>query len=150
MSQQERLDHLRRVLAHDDLHVAHRLVAVLVLLFGQPISKIVRLRRDDVTVTADAVTLRLSDDPLTLPAPVAELMTAFLADPRYRRNTAANRDSPWLFPGTSPGRLLHTSTAPGTCCTTPASPPSPPAPAPGSNSSAKHHQRSSPTRSAST
>ena len=107
MSQQERLDHLRRVLAHDDLHVAHRLVAVLVLLFGQPISKIVRLRRDDVTVTADAVTLRLSDDPITLPAPVAELMTAFLADPRYRRNTAANPDSPWLFPGTSPGRPLH-------------------------------------------
>jgi len=149
MSQQERLDHLRRVLAHDDLHVAHRLVAVLVLLFGQPISKIVRLRRDDVTVTADAVTLRLSDDPITLPAPVAELMTAFLADPRYRRNTAANRDSRGC--SRAPARAArYTSTAPGTCCTTPASPPSPPAPAPGSNSSAKHHQRSSPTRSAST
>lgn len=105
---QERLDHLRRVLQDDaGLPIVHRVVAVLVLLFGQPLNKIVRLRREAVTVDGDQVAMTLGDEALILPPPVAELMTTFLSDPRFRCNTAANRDSPWLFPGTQPGQPLH-------------------------------------------
>jgi hypothetical protein len=113
MGTRERLEHLRRVLLHDDLPVAHRVVAVLVLLHGQPLTKIVRLRRDAVTVDGDRVELGLGHDALLLPPPAATLMKAFLEDPRFRHNTAANPDSPWLFPGTNPGQPLHIFTAQG-------------------------------------
>jgi hypothetical protein len=113
MGAHERLGHLRRVLQEDQLHVVQRVIAVLVLMFGQPLSKIVRLRRAAVTLDGDQVKLTLGDEALLLPAPVAELMTTFLNDPRFRRNTAANHDSPWLFPGTQPGRPLHVYSAHG-------------------------------------
>jgi hypothetical protein len=90
---------------------AHRLIAVLVLLFGQPPTKIVQLSLDDVTITDGRVMLRLGGDALELPGPVAELVTTFLADPRYRRNTAANPHSKWLFPGLLPGQPLRPSSA---------------------------------------
>jgi hypothetical protein len=113
MGPQERLGHLRRVLQEDQLHIVQRVIAVLVLLFGQPLSKIVRLRRNAVTIDGDQVKLTLGDEALLLPPPVAELMTTFIDDPRFRRNTAANHDSPWLFPGTQPGRPLHVYSAHG-------------------------------------
>lgn len=107
----QRLEHLRRVLLDRAMQPAHRLVAVLVLLFGQSLSKIVRLTLDDVIVNDDRVLLRLGGDGVELPEPVAALVTAFLADPRYRRNTAANRDARWLFPGIKPGQPLHLQSA---------------------------------------
>ena len=84
---------------------AHRLIAVLALLFGQPLTKIVQLTLDDMAITEGRVMLRLGGDALELPEPVAALVTTFLADPRYRRNTAANPHTRWLFPGLAPGRL---------------------------------------------
>jgi hypothetical protein len=45
--------------------------------------------------------------PVELPEPVAALMTALLAEPRYRHNNAANTNSPWLFPGRNPCRPMH-------------------------------------------
>ena len=107
----DRLTHLRRAMLDDAMQPAHRLIAVLVLLFGQPITKIVQLTTDDVAITEDRVMLRLGGHALELPEPVAELVTTFLADPRYRRNTAANPKTRWLFPGIAPGRPLHPSSA---------------------------------------
>jgi hypothetical protein len=107
MGPQERLDHLRRVLQDEQLHIVQRVIAVLVLLFGQPLNKIVRLRRAAVTIDGDQVKLTLGNEALLLPPPVAELITTFLDDQRLRRNTAANHDSSWLFPGIQPGRPLH-------------------------------------------
>ena len=50
------------------------------------------------------VVLRIGSIPIELPEPVAALARTLLADPRYRLNTAAHPHSPWLFPGTIPGR----------------------------------------------
>lgn len=111
LSATQRLEHLRRVLRDETMQPAHRLVAVLVLLFGQSLSKIVRLTLDDVIVNDDHVLLRLGSTGVELPEPVAALVTTFLADPRYRRNTAANPDTHWLFPGIKPGQPLHLHSA---------------------------------------
>ena len=57
-----------------------------------------RLTLDDVILNDDRVLLRLGGDGVELPEPVAALVTTFLADPRYRRNTAANSRRPVAVP----------------------------------------------------
>ncbi|GEL27147.1 hypothetical protein PSU4_61010 [Pseudonocardia sulfidoxydans NBRC 16205] len=52
---------------------------------------------------AEGTCLRLGPYPVLLPEPLAELVRRLIADPRYRRNTAANARSRWLFPGATPG-----------------------------------------------
>jgi hypothetical protein len=111
MGPRERLQHLRRLLEDADLHIGHRVLGVFVLLFGQPLSTIVRLPRSAVSVAGEQVSLTLGEQALVLSPAVAELMITFLDDPRFRGNTAANKDSPWLFPGTQPGRPMHVYSA---------------------------------------
>ncbi len=88
--------------------MTYRLAAVLLLLYAQPLTRISRLRLDDVQITGDTATLRLCDTPAELPAPVAQLLAQHLRT-RPNTNTAANADSPWLFPGYRPGQPLHAS-----------------------------------------
>lgn len=107
ISEQERLEQLRRLLTDDTLIMSHRLIGLLVLLFGQPVSKIARLRTTNVILDEQRTALRLADDQLEVPEPVAALLRCYLTDPRYRCNTAAHLDSPWLFPGLMPGRPMH-------------------------------------------
>ena len=54
-----------------------RVAAALVLLYAQPVSRIVRLTIDDVTDDGTTVTVRLGDPPSPLPEPVADLMRAY-------------------------------------------------------------------------
>ena len=74
--------------------------------------KFAKLTLDDVVDDVDQVRLRLGTTAVLLPDPVAELLGTFLADPRYRRNTATNHNSRWLFPGNRP-EGPYTSTASG-------------------------------------
>lgn len=108
LSQDQRLALLRRFLTTQDDPAAYRLAAVLLLLYAQPVTRIVRLQLADIDQTGDTVTLRLADQPAVLPAPVAALLQQHL-DSRRNVNTAANADSPWLFPGYRPGQPLHQS-----------------------------------------
>jgi hypothetical protein len=71
----------------------------------------VQLRTDDVVVDADRTLLRLAHDPIEVPEPAATLLRAYLADPRYRRNTAAHTNTHWLLPGLMPGRAMHVNRA---------------------------------------
>ncbi len=52
--------------------------------------------------------IRFGNDPAPLPSPVADLILRYV---RARPNmaTAANADSPWLFPGYRPGQPLNAS-----------------------------------------
>lgn len=99
---------LRRFLTTQDDSAAYRLAAVLLLLYAQPVTRIVRLQLADIGQTGDTVTLRLANEAAVLPAPVAALLQQHL-DSRPNVSTAANADSPWLFPGYRPGQPLHQS-----------------------------------------
>ena len=146
ISEDERLEHLRRVLLDDTLVLSHRLLAVLVLLFGQPVSRILKLRVDDVTLNDTRALLRLGDDPVEVPEPAATLLRAYLADPRHRANTAAHTHSQTrgCCPGSCPAGP-DTPPAPPRPCMTSASRPGPHGPAPGFTSSARRRPRSWPT-----
>lgn len=101
---------LRGVLLHETLPLPYRVAAGLLLLFGQPAHRIAALRVDQVHRATDqddgvGVRIRLAQDILDVPEPFAALLSAHL-NTRPNLATAAHRESPWLFPGVSPGRHL--------------------------------------------
>lgn len=83
---------------------------VLLLLYAQPLVRIAALRTDDVLTTAQGLSMRFGGGvPAPLPEPFAALVQAHLAN-RPNMRTTNTAGSPWLFPGTSPGRHLHPNT----------------------------------------
>jgi hypothetical protein len=112
ITQHRRLALIRRLLSDDRTPMRERVAGLLLLLYAQPVSRIVRLTVDDVCDVDGQVLLRLGDPPVPVPAPFAELLLA-LACGRANMVTATNRDAPWLFPGRRAGQpLLPRSLAP--------------------------------------
>ncbi len=69
------------------------MAAVIVLLYAQPLTRVVRL-----TIDGDHVLLQLGDPPSPIPGPFADLLLEWI-NSRDNMNTATNRGSRWLFPG---------------------------------------------------
>lgn len=101
----ERLQLLRRLLLEDTLQLPYRVAGCLILLFGQTPVRIARLRTDDVEIGTDGLTLRLAQERLRVPEPLAGLLTEHLRT-RPNTQTAANAASLWLFPGHMPGEHI--------------------------------------------
>ncbi|MFD5445995.1 hypothetical protein [Streptomyces tendae] len=101
LHQHHRLAVLRRVLNDDSLPLRARIAAALVLLYAQPVTRIVRLTANDVIDDGTTVTVRLGDPPSPLPEPVASLMRAYVQSCRHLPY-AGSRSSQWLFPDASP------------------------------------------------
>jgi len=102
----ERVSQFGRVLTAPDLSLRTRVAAAIVLLYAQPISRIVRLTLDDVIRDGDQVLLRLGEPPSPVPAPVADLLLSWIGS-RNNINTATNRHPPWLFPGRRVGQPMR-------------------------------------------
>lgn len=88
-----RLRQARGLLDNSDAEPAIRIAGTLLLLYGQLITRVVRLRTEDVQIDDDVIRLRLGDDPIAVPEQLAALL-------RYQREHATG---PWLFPGAKPG-----------------------------------------------
>jgi hypothetical protein len=67
----ESMSKLGRVLTAHDLPLRTRVAAALVLLYAQPLSRIVRLTLDDVIRDGDQVLLRLGEPPTPVPGPAS-------------------------------------------------------------------------------
>ncbi|GGQ40093.1 hypothetical protein GCM10010266_73990 [Streptomyces griseomycini] len=78
MGQHQRVAALQRVLADASTPLRVRVAACLVLLFAQPVSRIVRMTVDDVLREGQHVALRLGDPPTPVPEPVADLLLNYL------------------------------------------------------------------------
>jgi hypothetical protein len=63
----ERVSQLGRILTDHDLPLRTRIAAALVLLYAQPLSRIVRLTLNDVIRDGDQVLLRLGEPPTPVP-----------------------------------------------------------------------------------
>jgi hypothetical protein len=96
---------LRRFLTDEQILLRTRVAACLVLLYAQPVSRLLRLTLWDVLDHAGQVSLRLGDPPTPVPEPFAAMLTE-LATNRANMNTATNPDSDWLFPGGRAGQPL--------------------------------------------
>jgi integrase len=80
-----------------------------VLLYAQPLTRILSLSTDDVLHDDGHLSLRLGDPPTPVPEPFAALLPRHL-DQRPNLTTATNQDSHWLFPGRRGGRPMTTDT----------------------------------------
>jgi integrase len=85
-----------------------RAAAILVLVFGQQISDVVKLTWDHVTVTDEEVTITLGSVEIALTQPLDEPWRALAAAPTHDQ-TAAHPNSNWVFHGGSPGKHLRAS-----------------------------------------
>jgi len=88
------------------MDLTERVIALLILLYAQPLSRIVRLTIDDVIHDGDQVFIRLGDPPVPIPGPFAEVLTYYVAN-RSNLTTATNPTSRLLFPGRRAGQSLH-------------------------------------------
>lgn len=90
---------LQRLLSDFDLDPRDRLAGALVLLFAQPITRMLQLTPDDVEAQDGVVHIRLGQDPLELPEPLARIAVDLAVRPRGLATTAAAGRGQWLFPG---------------------------------------------------
>jgi hypothetical protein len=109
LSASGRLDLLRRALTDDQVPPRTRAGACLLLLFAQPVTRIVRLTIDDLITQDGQLLLRVGDPPAPVPEPFATLLVN-LAASRQNTDTATNPASRWLFPGRRAGQPLHADT----------------------------------------
>jgi hypothetical protein len=73
ISQQQRLDLIRRLAEDTQLELRDRIVALLILLYAQPITKITALTTSDVIRDGTTVQVRLGEPPAPVPEPFAAL-----------------------------------------------------------------------------
>jgi hypothetical protein len=77
-----------------------------VLLYAQRPAAISRLTIDHTRTSGGQVLIRLGDEPVVLPQPVAALALAVVANRRGKAAVGDSGTSPWLFPGGQPGRPI--------------------------------------------
>ena len=109
IGQRHRLDLLRRMLAGEETELLTRVAAVLMLLFAQPLTRILRLTLDDIACNDGEVTIRLGDPPAPVPEPFASLLLRHACQ-RLNLTTATNAGGRWLFPGRRGGQPMTPDT----------------------------------------
>lgn len=102
----DRLDWLARCLTGEPDTLPHRVAAVLLLLYAQPLVRVAAMRTEHVQLAPTGLRVLLGKEPASVPDPFAELLRDHLAA-RPNLRTANTDGSPWLFPSTRAGRHLH-------------------------------------------
>lgn len=108
---QDRWRLAQRLLHDDDLHSAHRLAGCLVLLYGQPVRRLVGLRRSDITTSSGRTTISLGSEALLLAPPLDQLARELAAgsspDPTILGLAQSfPSGQQWLFPGRRAGQPI--------------------------------------------
>ncbi|WP_423924021.1 hypothetical protein ACPEEZ_06910 [Frigoribacterium sp. 2-23] len=101
---------LARVLEDEQLPQVVRVATVMIALFGQPVGRTVALPYDAVRVDSNGdLEIIFSHDLVPVPPAFAVILDGWIKN-RPHLQTAAHRDSPWLFTGTTPGRHIQANT----------------------------------------
>lgn len=96
-----------RWLLHDStVKPEDRLAGLLVLLYAQWPAAISRLTVNHIDINDNEVRIRLGEQPIVLPEPLAALARHVVTRRRGKAAIGDHGASPWLFPGGQPGRPL--------------------------------------------
>jgi hypothetical protein len=109
LGQHQRLAVIHTLLTDETIPLLSRVAALLMLLYAQPLTRILKLALDDVVDANGELSIRLGDPPIPIPEPFAGLLRRHL-DQRLNLTTATNRDARWLFPGRRGGQPMVAST----------------------------------------
>jgi hypothetical protein len=106
----ERWALVRRFLHDDAIAITDRVAGLLLLLYGQPLTKVAHITREQILSSAHHASIMLGAKPLELQEPVSELVLRLVNDHRSRAAIGHTHDHPWLFPGAAPGRPISPRT----------------------------------------
>lgn len=106
MGQHHRISAIRHLFTDERIPLHSKIAGLLVLLYAQPATRIVRLTIEDIIDDGNATTIRLGEPPTPVPEPLAQLFREYLAN-RPNMDTATNPESRWLFPGQRAGQPMH-------------------------------------------
>jgi integrase len=95
----------QRMFTDNSIDLRTRVAACLLLVFAQPVSRLVSLTLDDLLLDDGGLYLQLGKPTTPVPAAVGRLVLELLND-RGNMNTAVNPTSDWLFPGGRAGQHL--------------------------------------------
>ncbi|MBW3548670.1 MAG: hypothetical protein KY452_11110 [Actinobacteria bacterium] len=95
-----------RLLHDDTIDLGDRVAGCLVLLYGQQLSRIVALTRDQVTRHHDGIRLHLGVTSIEVLEPLGALLAGLADSRRAYVGIGSPAEVPWLFPGLDPGRPL--------------------------------------------
>lgn len=101
LSDNERLNLLARLLYDGGLALSDRLAGCLLLLYAQPLTRIITLRFSDFSITADATVVRLGRGTVRLPEPLGATAREVL-----RPHVDGVTDDRWLIPGRHAGSQI--------------------------------------------
>jgi hypothetical protein len=97
------------LLTGEETDLLTRVAAVLMLLYAQPLTRILRLTLDDILHDDGEATIRLGEPPAPVPEPFASLLLRHVSQ-RLNLTTATNADARWLFPGRRGGQPMNPDT----------------------------------------
>jgi hypothetical protein len=109
LSQDQRLAWIHELLTGSSESLPYRVAGMLLLLYAQPLVRVVTFGTDIVDDADAGMRIMLGTHPTDVPEPFASLVREHLAT-RPNLRTGAGPESPWLFPSTLAGRHLHPST----------------------------------------
>jgi hypothetical protein len=109
LTNEERIHWLRTCLVEDPDTLGYRVAGVLLLLYAQPLVRVVRLTCPDVIDTGGELQVRLGKDPAPVPEPFAALVRMHL-EHRPNMQTVNSSGNRWLFPGGLAGRHIAANT----------------------------------------
>ncbi len=109
-SDEQRWAQVARLLHDDDIELTDRVAGALLLLYGQPLSRITAMTTEQVSTRDRQVLVRLGHQDthadIHAPEPLADLLLALARNGRRYRGVGSPATTNWLFPGMQPGRPL--------------------------------------------
>ncbi len=102
----ERWATARRLLHDEGLELGDRVGGALVLVYGQQLSRIVALTRDQVELTSGGTRLHLGTVAIEVPPPLDDLFVRLTREHRPYSGVGSPAHTTWLFPGLRPGTPL--------------------------------------------
>jgi hypothetical protein len=103
---EQRWTQIARLLHDDGLELTDRVAGALLLLYGQPLSRITTMTTDQVMTRNRQVLVHFGHTDVHIPEPLAGLLLALTRDGRRYRGVGSPATTRWLFPGMQPGRPL--------------------------------------------
>ena len=109
ISQDQRWTHVARLLDDAALDPTNRVAGSLLLLYGQPLSRIAAITTSQITRRDDTTFILLGRHDAPVPAPLAGAIAQLTRDGRSHRGIGSPTATTWLFPGHLPGRPITPS-----------------------------------------
>lgn len=100
--QDEHWELVARLLHDDGLELTDRVAGALLLLYGEPLSRITAITTEQVSTREEQTLLRPGREDIDVPDPLAGLLLALSSQPHRYLGVGSPQTSKWLFPACSP------------------------------------------------